>query len=298
MRSAIDTLQESPSVSIRAVSQLLGVPIPTIRSWEKRYGIPAVRRTTGGHRRYSLADVEEIRAMRDEVGRGRSARSAAEMVREHRSTHGRPDRDFVVRFLEGAHRLYPELVEDALKDARTALGLEAALTKVVLPGMREVGLHWQVGVCDVAHEHLATEVTRRWLSRVAASLPRGSVRPPIVLGCGPKDLHTIGLETFAVLLSRRGYACRVLGQQVPADSLVKATRMTDAVGVVVTSHVSLARKAAVEALARLSRIRSAHVFYAGNAFIASSSRRGVRGEYLGDDMLVAADLLLERVSVS
>jgi methanogenic corrinoid protein MtbC1 len=298
MRSVTETLKNAPTLSIRAVSQLLGVPIPTIRSWERRYGVPTVSRTRGGHRRYSLPEVDEIRAMRDEVGRGRSARGAAEMVHQQRSTRGRPDREFVVRFLEGAHQLHPELVETALEGARATMGLEPALTKVVLPAMREVGLHWQAGVCDVAHEHLATEVTRRWLSRVAASLPRGAVRPPLVLGCGPKDLHTVGLETFAVLLNRRGYACRVLGQQVPAESFVKATRLTEAVGVVVASHVSLARKAAVEALARLSRIRSTHVFYAGNAFIASSSRRGVQGEYLGDDMLVAADLLSKRVSLS
>jgi hypothetical protein len=55
--------------------------------------------------------------------------------------------------------------------------------------------------------------------------------------------------------------------------------------------MSLARKAAVEALAQLAGFGSAHVFYAGNAFIMSASRRRVRGEYRGDDMLVAADLL-------
>ena len=37
---------------IATVSKLLGVPVPTIRSWERRYDFPAPPRTDGLHRRY------------------------------------------------------------------------------------------------------------------------------------------------------------------------------------------------------------------------------------------------------
>ena len=59
---------------IATVSQLLGVPIPTIRSWERRYEFPAPPRTDGLHRRYSQAELEQLRALRDLVMNGHSAK--------------------------------------------------------------------------------------------------------------------------------------------------------------------------------------------------------------------------------
>ena len=47
---------------IAAVSEALDIPIPTIRSWERRYGFPDPSRTSGRHRRYSLAEISQLRA--------------------------------------------------------------------------------------------------------------------------------------------------------------------------------------------------------------------------------------------
>ncbi|HEX6131851.1 MAG TPA: MerR family DNA-binding transcriptional regulator, partial [Actinomycetota bacterium] len=45
-------------LTIAAVSELLDIPIPTIRSWERRYGFPTPARTGGRHRRYGPAEAE------------------------------------------------------------------------------------------------------------------------------------------------------------------------------------------------------------------------------------------------
>jgi len=68
-------------LSIRTVSEALGVPAPTLRSWELRYGLPTTLRSSGGHRRYSEEALNELRLMRDEVARGRRAGDAARAVR-------------------------------------------------------------------------------------------------------------------------------------------------------------------------------------------------------------------------
>src|SRR5829696_332381 len=73
-------------VSVETVSRMLGIPIPTIRTWERRYGVPTPARTAGGHRRYSHADALELRAMRDEIGRGRDAADAAALLLERRAS--------------------------------------------------------------------------------------------------------------------------------------------------------------------------------------------------------------------
>ena len=68
-------------LTIQEASQLLQVPAPTIRSWERRYGIPMAGRSNGGHRRYTPEQMQMLNRMRDEISRGRPAREAAAFVR-------------------------------------------------------------------------------------------------------------------------------------------------------------------------------------------------------------------------
>lgn len=65
-----------PTRAIAAVSDALGVPIPTIRSWERRYGFPAPVRTRGKHRRYSTREVDQLRALRDAITQGYATKEA------------------------------------------------------------------------------------------------------------------------------------------------------------------------------------------------------------------------------
>ena len=39
-------------MSIGAVSKAVGIPVGTLRNWERRYGVPTPERTDGGHRLY------------------------------------------------------------------------------------------------------------------------------------------------------------------------------------------------------------------------------------------------------
>src|SRR4029077_15991511 len=71
-----------PGLPIAEVSRQLGVPMPTLRSWELRYGIPPTDRTFGKHRRYSPTELHTLRLMRDETARGTRASLAADAVRE------------------------------------------------------------------------------------------------------------------------------------------------------------------------------------------------------------------------
>ena len=76
-----DTQIPPRGVSIAVVSELLGIPVPTIRSWERRYGLPAPRRTNGRHRRYGPSDLEQLRALRDLVTKGLTASDAVARLR-------------------------------------------------------------------------------------------------------------------------------------------------------------------------------------------------------------------------
>ncbi len=274
---------------IHEVSRLLGVPAPTLRAWELRYGIPVTPRSSGGHRRYSAEALLQVRLMRDEIARGRRAGEAAREVRAVIAATG-PARDLVDALLAASEQMEPSAVVAVLDRAVDELGMPAAMDEVLLPAMRQVGQWWETGRCDVAQEHLTSEAARGWLSRLAAFAPPPLRDNPVVLACGPRDLHTLGLEALAVLLAYDGWSCRVLGARTPADTVATAARATSAAAVVVVSHLSVGRRPAVEAI-RAVADSGAHVFYAGNAFLFARARERVPGTYLGESLAAAAELL-------
>ena len=286
------TVSQSP-LAIAAVSSLLEIPVPTIRSWERRYSFPVPSRTPGKHRRYTVKEIDQLRMMRDEITRGHSASEAVDIVRRF-ATEVRPRAELLERLLEAAMRLDPVGLRETLMSGSESMGVEATMREVALPAMREMGSRWKAGVCDTAHEHLATEAVRVWLARQSAMAP-APFRPfPLVLACGPKDLHTIGLEAFGVVLARRGWSIRTLGPLTPVSSLVAAVRAAEAWGAVVTSQRSVTRRAAVEAIQAVHALPGIEAFYAGAGFDPVSARKDVPGTYLGSDIVEAAELL-ERV---
>ncbi|HEX7246999.1 MAG TPA: MerR family transcriptional regulator [Actinomycetota bacterium] len=291
----MQTMQKSVEFRrIAGVSELLGIPVPTIRSWERRYGFPVPSRTQGKHRRYSLDEIEQLRMMRDEITRGHSASEAVDIVRRHSSME-RPRSELLDRFLEAAMTLDPVRLRETLMSGSESMGVEATVRDVALPAMREMGSRWQAGVCDTAHEHLATEAVRVWLARQSVMAP-APFRPfPLVLACGPKDLHTIGLEAFGVVLARRGWSTRTLGPLTPVSSLVAAVRAAEARGAVVTSQRGVTRRAAVEAIAAVDALPGVQAFYAGAGFGPASARKDVPGSYLGDDVVEAAEIMEARL---
>jgi methanogenic corrinoid protein MtbC1 len=289
-RGTEDPIGRGSLLTIAAVSELLDIPIPTIRSWERRYGFPAPARTEGKHRRYSVAEADQLRMLRDEIARGHATREAVDIVRKATTSAG-PRHELLDRFLRGAMKLDPAALRETLNDAVGSLGPEHAIRDVALPAMREMGSRWKAGVCDTAHEHLATEAVRVWLARQSVMAPAPFRPYPLVLACGPKDLHTIGLEAFGVILARRGWSLRALGPLTPVDSLVAAVRAAEARAAVVTSQRSAARRAAVDAIAAVDALPGVRAFYAGMAFAPAGARRDVPGTWLGDDILEAVHVL-------
>ena len=287
-----DVLRDGSGLSIQSVSELLAIPAPTIRSWERRYGLAQALRTGGGHRRYSARDVDDLRLMRDEVSRGRRAADAAVLVRDAFDA-AEPYRSAIDAFVALTSDVNPREVDALLDECLERFGLDEAICRVVLPGMRQVGVAWQTGRCEVSQEHHITRATRGWLRKVRSQAPPPRQPGRVLLSCGPQDLHTVGLEAMEILLAHRGCECQLLGDRVPPAALVAAINRTQVAITIVVSHIASYRRATVGALYAAARTRT-RLFYAGNAFLAPATRSGVPGTYLGEDLVEAA----QTVSVS
>ncbi len=285
---------DARGVTIGEASRVLGVPMPTLRSWELRYGMPGISRARGRHRRYLPAEIHAIRLMRDEIARGQPAGVAAATVREVLGIGGRAG-ELIALLLADSKRLDPAGVRSRLDEAAEALGLSGCVDDVLLPAMRQVGVWWEMGHCDIAQERMTTEAVRAWLDRRSAFAPAPSRSRPILLACGPRDLHTIGLESMALLLRYEGWPCRVLGAHVPTVSVVAAAKATDAAAVVIVSHLATGRRKAVESIEAVDA-EGVTVFYAGNSFAVARSRSSIPGIYLGTRIEDARAVVVETLT--
>ena len=280
-------------LTIREVSDLLDIPAPTLRSWERRYGVPTASRSLGGHRRYLPDELHQLRLMRDEISRGVRAADAARAVRLLLDLDN-PVRPLVSRLLAASEQTDPAAIRLALEEARTDLGLPAAVDQVVMPSMRQVGAWWASGRCGLTQEHVTTETIRSWLARLTTLSDIRTYEPPILLACGPRDQHTVGLEALAALLAHQHRGSRLMGPRTSERTLVTATLATSAAAVVVVSHLRTQRRPAVDTLHAVARTGT-EVFYAGNAFSYPAQRVDVPGTYLGESLATAAVTIVDRL---
>lgn len=65
---------------IREVSRLTGVNPVTLRAWERRYGLLRPHRTQSGHRLYSMADIDRVRAVTSWIERGVAVSKVATII--------------------------------------------------------------------------------------------------------------------------------------------------------------------------------------------------------------------------
>jgi DNA-binding transcriptional MerR regulator len=78
------------TMSIGEVARRTGVTVPTLRAWERRYGLLLPVRTAGGHRRYRDEDVRRVLAVLDLTGQGWAVGAAARRVAGRRSAASAP----------------------------------------------------------------------------------------------------------------------------------------------------------------------------------------------------------------
>ena len=60
MEKAIPNQSPAPSYRSGTAARLAGIPVATLRMWERRYGVVGPLASAGGHRRYSPEDVDRL----------------------------------------------------------------------------------------------------------------------------------------------------------------------------------------------------------------------------------------------
>ncbi len=226
-------------LSIGALAAATGLPVETLRTWERRYGFPTpVERTGAAHRRYPLETVERLKLAGRAMDLGHkpsiALRASTATLRDLLAVSGAPeqkqrtfataptDGDFVERCIHSIARLDSEPLVQELERAWNELGAMTFLTTAVAPLLTSIGEAWSHKKLEVGHEHFASEILREFLSARWRPMSERSQGPRVVCGTLEREQHVLGLHMAAVVLSLAGVRVVFLGGGTPVQQLIES----------------------------------------------------------------------------
>lgn len=270
-------------IRTNAAAVMLGISPNTLRSWERRYGFPKPHRSAGGHRQYSLTEIEALRLTLAETHNVSSAISLARERGEGPSTSLRLSGAFSDFDEDAANRLLEE-----------SLGLRSVERTV-----EEVLLQALVAQCEPEGTSAEYEFGWRfavgWLAAQRRMSPPATRREGVLIfdASSPCDLDAVHAQALELVLRRAGMRTLSLTPAIELTRLGRALRALEPSAVVLTG-----RRVSLDSIGRLvyavrQVVRDALVFDYRGAVPDTGASTVVR---LGEAPTAARDTLLARLA--
>lgn len=220
---------------IATVAELTGVPVATLRAWERRYGIFAPMRTASGYRLYGadeVAQVNEMRRLCEEQGMApaeaaqlvsaSATRERAGSARERVAAPADAYAASTAAIVEAVTRYDDARLDDELRLLLFLGGAAQVLDRVLVPVMRSVGDLWHAGELSVAQEHFASQKLGTVLRDLVRLASQTDATDRAVFACFSDDEHELGLLGLALRFAEWGWRPVVLGARTPPSGIRSA----------------------------------------------------------------------------
>jgi methylmalonyl-CoA mutase cobalamin-binding subunit len=278
---------------IRAAGRLTGLPLETLRAWERRYEAVVPERGPRG-RLYTDAQIDRLRLLREAVEQGH----AIGLVSRHDTAalralveHGRqppppapPAAPWPVLapVMAAIERLDAPAADAELGKLAALLAPRAFVFEVVLPLMRETGARWHRHEFSVAQEHLVSATLRHLLGALIRLHAPPGVAPTLVFATPAGELHEFGILAAAMLAASAGHGVLYLGPNLPTPDIVAAATGAGVRVVVLGLTAANHRNAAAHEIGLVAgRLPAPVELWVGGEQIKPPRRRG-RVELLSD----------------
>lgn len=226
-------------IRTNAAAEVLGVSPNTLRSWERRYGFPKPRRTSGNHRNYELV---ELQTLRDALAQTGNISSAIELARQRQAApaSGAGLLAAFESFDEGA-------ADRAIEESLAVRPLERTIEELLLPAVDRLAADPER---DAELEFAARWATG-WLHGARRLAPAASRPAGILLLDASRgdDAEAVHAQALDLTLRRAGFRVLVLSNELGDERLARALRALDPTAIVLcgpgadtASAVRLVRK--------------------------------------------------------
>lgn len=231
------------SLTIGAVSRATGIPVNTIRTWERRYKFPTPGRSDGGQRLYHPHVVPRLRLVARALEQGHRPRQVVglsfdqlrQLVGAAPEAAAAPEpSDSITGWLEAARRLDGDALERGFGRDCSQLGLEGFLRERISPFLTALGQAWASGELTVAHEHFASQRLQHFLTSQWRPLSDRARGPVVVCAGLPDEHHVLGLHMVAATIAIHEHRVYFLGANTPLDSIRSTVGQSGSVAVLLS----------------------------------------------------------------
>jgi MerR family transcriptional regulator, light-induced transcriptional regulator len=210
-------------IRTNAAAELLGVSPNTLRSWERRFGYPKPRRTSGGHRQYELAELEALRRALLETHNISSAIEVARQRGEGPTS--------AARLVEAFDRFDDTLADRVMEESLAVRSVERSVEDLMLPALESV----RDREGREAEYELACRWATGWLHAARRVVP-AATRPEGVLlfdSSSRLELESLHVQGLELGLRRAGFRVLLLSMSLAQERLSRAMRALDPAALVV-----------------------------------------------------------------
>lgn len=238
------SVNETPKYRIGAVSRLTGLSADVVRVWERRYGAIRPRRSEGGSRLYSDADIARLRQLRQAVEFGHAISQVANLPDSELEQLAVPmratkalepnaegqDPHLLLRenFLNAISRMDVVAADLEISRAATLYPPRVLVKNIVAPLLAEIGQRWVHQEYGIAHEHVASNLIRGLISSLFRLYPPDVTAEAIVLATPQGERHEFGILLSALYAVTRGWRVIYLGADLPAAEIARTVKLTKA----------------------------------------------------------------------
>jgi DNA-binding transcriptional MerR regulator len=292
---------------IRVASRLTGIPIDTLRAWERRYGVVEPRRDDRG-RLYTEGDVKRLKLLRALVEHGHAIGRVARLPEVELAAlleggsapaveeAGGPGPLDLGPVLAAVGRFDAPGTERELARLAAILPARDLVHRVALPLMRQVGEEWEAGRLTVGQEHLVSSTLRNLLgSLMRLSAPR-EPRASLLFATPPGERHEFGILAGAMLAVAGGLGAVYMGADLPAAEILLVARRTSVRAVVLALSGASSEAEGLAAIRQVARglTRGTALWVGGAATPALAARIREAGATFLED-LAALEAAMRRL---
>lgn len=239
-------------LSIGALSRSTGIPVETLRTWERRYGFPVPERKPSGHRVYPLASVPRLRRIAEALARGHRASEAVTasekdlaalldvtpVMTDTVSQVAEREDPALSALLKIVEAFDAEQLTQILTADWRRLGVLPFLSERVAPLIHAVGEEWAAARLGIHHEHFLSERIGDLLRLLRLPLEEKARGPLVVFASLSGEAHGLGLQMAALTLAAAGCRILYLGTEVPPAHLAGLAKDIDARAVALSISVA------------------------------------------------------------
>ncbi len=249
------------SYSIKELENLSGIKAHTIRIWEKRYGIIKPARTDTNIRYYCDSDlkrllniailnkhgmrISEISKLSDQEMTDKVIHTASDFSNAESNIE-----NLIIAMVELSEHKFDRILSNYIMHE----GFENTVVKVMFPFFERIGLLWQTGAINPAHEHFVSNLFRQKLMVAIDNInvPEQNDGHTFIMFLPEGEYHELALLFYNYLIKKSGKRVFYLGNSVPFNDVVETSKMVKPDCLFTSLTSSLNKNEVIDYLNRLS----------------------------------------------